>query len=313
MVFKPANCTEVYNTEVTFEEYSTLVYNAELENTFDVYTMLYGIGILIDIVAICGNTLTMVTIAQFRQLRTKSNAIIFSLSFADFMVGITHLIGNIFHLQNEQTLSKVFNQLVTMFVLSSMLHLLIVATERYIFIIYPLKYHTWITKNVIGLMIFLPWLVAFLTYTVPLFMSYLQIPTDVKAFRLTILLVYVAESIAIIGMYSQVLRIVQKQVRQIRNLSFIKRHENISESERKATLAMGLILGAFVISWMPERINSIFIKLKVVPKNKIINMAFGMVGYSNSVVNCFIYAWKYPQFRKAYYSLLSCKKMSTPN
>ena len=309
MVFKPANCTEVYNTEVTFEEY----YNAELENTFDVYIVLYGIGILIDIVAICGNTLTMVTITKFRQLRTKSNAIIFSLSLADFMVGIIHLLGNIFRLQNEEILSKMFNQLVTMFVLSSMLHLLIVATERYIFISYPLKYHTWITNNIIGLMIFLPWLVAFLTYTVPLFMSYLQIPTDVKAFRLTILLVYVAESIAIIGMYSQVLRIVQKQVRQIRNLSFIKRHENISESERKATLAMGLILGAFVISWMPERINSILIKLKVVPKIKIINMAFGMVGYSNSVINCFIYAWKYPQFRKAYCSLLSCKKMSTPN
>ena len=194
MVFKPANCTEVYNTEVTFEEYSKLQYNAELENTFDVYIVLYGIGILIDIVAICGNTLTLVTITKFRQLRTKSNAIIFSLSLADFMVGITHLIGNIFRLQNEEIVSKMFNQLVTMFVLSSMLHLLIVATERYIFISYPLKYHTWITNNIISLMIFLPWLVAFLTYTVPLFMSYLQIPTDVKAFRLTILLVYVAES-----------------------------------------------------------------------------------------------------------------------
>ena len=308
------NSTQVYNTETinTFEENSTQYYNAEVVHTARVHIILYGIGIIIDITAICGNTLTMVTIAKFKQLRTKSNAIIFSLSVADFLFGIINLIENILLIMGEQ-LSKVFDRLATMFVLSSMLHLLIITLERYIFINHPLKYDILITKTITGSMIAVPWLVSFLTFIIPLIMFFLQTPTNTKALRMVILTGYITESIIIIVMYTKVLQTVKKQVKQIRILSFIRREKCINESDRKATITMGLVVCAFVISWMPERLYSLLIKLNVLTKNQTIYLALELLGYCNSVVNCFIYAWKNTQFRKAYYCLLCCKKMSSGN
>ena len=307
--------TQICNEEVlnAMEENSTQNYNSEVLNTYiRVYIILYGIGILIDITAICGNTLTMVTIAKFKQLRTKSNAIIFSLSVADFLVGITNLIENTLLVAGEQGLSKLFDQHVNIpvFVLSSMLHLLMVTMERYIFINYPLKYHFLITRRIICLLISIPWLVSFLTNIILIILSFMCIPKNLKLLRLIILCGYIIESIIIVTLYIKMLRIVQKQVRQIRNLSFWNRNGSISESERKVTITMGLIVGAFVISWMPERLYLLLITLDVITHNNIIYLVFGLIGYCNSVVNCFIYAWKNSQFRRAYYSLLCCQKMS---
>lgn len=87
----------------------------------------------------------------------------------------------------------------------------------------------------------------------------------------------------------------------------IKRQRISGARERKAAMTLGLILGAFVICWLPffiqEVINNICISC--IPSNEITTF-LTWLGYLNSLINPLIYTIFNEDFKKAFHKLIKC-------
>lgn len=86
-----------------------------------------------------------------------------------------------------------------------------------------------------------------------------------------------------------------------------KRQRISGARERKAAMTLGLILGAFVICWLPffiqEVINNICISC--IPSNEITTF-LTWLGYLNSLINPLIYTIFNEDFKKAFHKLIKC-------
>ncbi|XP_063406043.1 histamine H2 receptor-like [Mytilus trossulus] len=110
------------------------------------------------------NGLLVWIIFRKRRLRTKSNIIIASLSISDFLLGATIAPVEVAHtLQTNFTIvgyGCLAHQVMMIYIpLVSILHLLVVALERFVKIVYPLRYVIIITSNKVAGLIVLAWTV----------------------------------------------------------------------------------------------------------------------------------------------------------
>lgn len=88
----------------------------------------------------------------------------------------------------------------------------------------------------------------------------------------------------------------------------IKRQKISGARERKAAMTLGLILGAFVICWLPffiqEVISNICSSLR--PPSEIVTL-LTWLGYLNSLINPLIYTIFNEDFKKAFHKLITCR------
>uniref|UniRef100_A0A452SZG1 5-hydroxytryptamine receptor 7 n=1 Tax=Ursus maritimus TaxID=29073 RepID=A0A452SZG1_URSMA len=107
----------------------------------------------------------------------------------------------------------------------------------------------------------------------------------------------------------------QKEVEECANLSRLLKHErkNISifKREQKAATTLGIIVGAFTVCWLPFFLLSTarpFIcgtACSCIPLW--VERTFLWLGYANSLINPFIYAFFNRDLRTTYRSLLQCQ------
>ncbi|XP_054515403.1 5-hydroxytryptamine receptor 7 isoform X2 [Pan paniscus] len=107
----------------------------------------------------------------------------------------------------------------------------------------------------------------------------------------------------------------QKEVEECANLSRLLKHErkNISifKREQKAATTLGIIVGAFTVCWLPFFLLSTarpFIcgtSCSCIPLW--VERTFLWLGYANSLINPFIYAFFNRDLRTTYRSLLQCQ------
>ena len=286
----------------------TTPYIAGLENPTFRSNLSLGVKIMtfiISVPVIIGNTSTIIIILRYRWLRSKTNALIFSLCCVDLGVGIFTVLTYTVEWWNIFTAGLWY---------SSVLHLLVIAIERYVAIIYPLRYHSLITKRVIGLLVAFAWFFAILTSSIPfLILNHLNI-SDMKSIHILGFVLYMLEGIAVILLYIKILLVVYTQMKQIQCLSL--EQKKTSKSEIKATKMIGLIILAYFLTWVPVSFLNILeisgtfsYQTKSTPVYLSLKSAFLLMGFCNSGVNFFIYGAKYTLFRKAYYSLYTCKSL----
>ena len=109
--------------------------------TSDVIRAFFGI------LAIIGNSLMMTAFAKFQDLRTKSNMLLINLAVVDCLSGFSNLIHPIvkYLATNTTPAVKMMHMLNRVSALGEVLALLVIAGERYIHIVYALKYMTIVT------------------------------------------------------------------------------------------------------------------------------------------------------------------------
>ena len=135
---------------------------AELPLTANMETWFWILGWFLSFLTIIGNGFTIFLVCSRRNLRTKTNAFIVSLAVADFCVGLS-VFPSLFFCYFTNTchwpqhwLSWV-NFIRWLFSYTSVVNLCVLVLDRFIAIVHPLKYITFMTRRRITQVISFSW------------------------------------------------------------------------------------------------------------------------------------------------------------
>ena len=270
---------------------------------------------ILSVCIIIGNSLTVVAILKYRYLQTKTYILVCSLSLCDITVGFFTVIDRATYRYVNQMLATWISCFLGASYQGSILHLLVIATERYFAIIYPFQYVTYVTNRTIAVTIFFTWMIPHIVWMSLLFANLYMGP-----FKWLIVVgstSYLVIGIIIVLMYIKILHVVHKHASQIRSLSQESDEKKNFKSEMKATKTLAVIVFSYSIFWAPICIKEIIEVTNLVDINTVLSFWYITVsstlvmwGVLNSGVNCLIYSWFNKDFRKAYRDILLCGKKS---
>ncbi|KAM9339682.1 trace amine-associated receptor 1-like [Symphorus nematophorus] len=260
---------------------------------------------------ICGNLLVITSISYFKQLHTPTNFLTLSLALADLLVGVLVLpfstilaVSSCWYLQD--LLCKVRDSLDIFLCTSSILNLCFISVDRYYTVCQPLRYRTKINVRVTVIMILVSWIVSALNGTIITILVLNEVQSSRKCFLLQ------NESLAIMGIglgfyiYVKILMVAKRQARSIQNTT-CQRTKSESKMERKATKTLAIVMGVFLICWTPYFLCMTFNPLSNYKIPAPLIAALKWLGWSNSMVNPFVYAFFYSWFRSAFRMIISGK------
>ena len=124
-------------------------------------------GWFLTFFGIVGNAMVIYLIATKRRLRTQVNAFIFSLAVADLCFILTYFpvfFTCEFYLTCDRQLRKIF---AAYFAYSSFANLCVLTVDRYVAIVMPFKYVSFVTSRCVVTMVILSWLFPTVFYFLP--------------------------------------------------------------------------------------------------------------------------------------------------
>lgn len=181
ILFNATNSSEHYPLErirgvpVSFSEDGYFGYTNKIPFDFPLATLLslsICLGLLI-IATIIGNAFVMVAICRERNLQTVGNYLVFSLSFADFMVACLVMpLGALYEIMDQNwilssQLCEVWTSADVLCCTASILHLVAIALDRY-WAVTNIDYVHQRSGQRIGVMIFLVWIVSSIVSFAPI-------------------------------------------------------------------------------------------------------------------------------------------------
>ncbi|XP_073673204.1 trace amine-associated receptor 13c-like [Garra rufa] len=315
------------------------VNNSCLKSTHYVFTqtVLYLLLVSVMTVTILGNLVVIISIAHFKQLQTPTNILVMSLALADLLLGlllmpfsiINSVEGCWYYGDALCLLHSTFDLFLTSV---SIFHLIFIAIDRHQAVCYPLQYPTRITIPIAWVMVMTSWSTAAL-YSYGLVYSkanvegldeYIESIYCMGSCSLTFnalwsvldtLLTFFLPCSVMIGLYARIFVVAKKHIRTIGEA---KQHETENmfktsrRSERKAAKTLGVVVGTFILCWLPFFINSMIDPYINFSTPFVIFEALGWLGFVNSTINPIIYGLFYPWFRKTL-SLIITLKIFEPN
>ncbi|XP_069753888.1 5-hydroxytryptamine receptor 4 isoform X2 [Narcine bancroftii] len=300
----------------------------------------------IMIMTILGNLLVMVAVCKDRQLRKiKTNYFIVSLAFADLLVSVMVMpFGAIELIQQSwiygDTFCLVRTSLDVLLTTASILHLCCISLDRYYAICcQPLVYRNKMTPLRVIIMLGGCWIIPSFISFLPIMQGWnsigIQNLVEMRKFRndtnttycifmvnkpYAITCSFVAFYIPLILMVLAYQRIYVTAREHAQQIEMLKRAGTSNESghqtdhpgnhrmktETKAAKTLCIIMGCFCLCWAPFFITNIvdpFINYTFPDK---IWTAFLWLGYINSGLNPFLYAYLNKSFRRAFLTILCC-------
>ena len=276
-------------------------------------------SVFLAILTIPGNFLVCLAIIKdpFRNLKTPFNYFLLSLAGTDLLVGaIMDPVSVAFHINEALQLNVVDIKVphIVYFVLStaSILTLAALTVDRYTAVASPVKYKTMITSKRAIVTSVLIWIVAlgfsFVYFSIG-FIFYAFIFANTAVFSTFMVLLFVH-----VGILKR-LRERSKywQDRRAGEYTENDKQENRSnviktEKESRAAKALMIVLLAFLASFTPACVMIYLINFCSSCSCLVIHwlrdLQFSLV-LCNSAVNPYLYAWRFPQFKRAFYKLLN--------
>ncbi|XP_072558823.1 trace amine-associated receptor 13c-like [Paramormyrops kingsleyae] len=289
-------------------------------------------------VTITGNLVVIISIAHFKQLHTPTNMLVMSLALADLLLGavvmpfsmIRSVEGCWYFGDSFCSLHSTFDMFLSC---ASVFHLISIAVDRYQAVCNPLRYHDTVTIPVAWLMVALSWAAAAsysygLLYSKANVMGLDEYITSINCLGSCILLFNAQWSTpntvigfflpcsVIIGLYAKIFLVARQHVRQLGGTSQQPRFKQNNgkrkthSSERKAAKTLGIVVGAFIICWMPLLVSTALDPYTDFATPPVLYEGFVWLGYFNSTLNPIIYALFYPWFRKSLKVIISLRIFS---
>uniref|UniRef100_A0A8C7BP01 Trace amine associated receptor 8 n=1 Tax=Neovison vison TaxID=452646 RepID=A0A8C7BP01_NEOVI len=287
---------------------------------------------LASLLAVFGNLLVMTSVLHFKELHSPANFLITSLACADFLVGVTimpfSMVRSVescwYFVARFCTLHSCFD---VAFCYSSLFQLCFISINRYIAVTDPLVYPSKFTVSVSGMCISVSWILLFVCsgavfYTgvnddgMEELVSALncvggcQIVVNQDWVLIYFLLFFIPTLVMII-LYCKIFLIAKHQATKIENTG--SKAESSSDSyksrerkkRRKAAKTLGIMVIAFMISWLPYTIDMLVDAYMGFITPAYIYEVCCWGAYYISAMNPLIYALFYPWFRKAIKIILS--------
>ncbi|NP_001076505.1 trace amine associated receptor 14a [Danio rerio] len=294
--------------------------------SLSVYVILYVAAAAVALLTVCGNLLVIISVSHFKQLHTPANILILSLAASDLLVGVFVMP---FHLSwliescwiSGPVMCSVFN-FVTFQATSASVHTVaLIAVDRFLALSFPFFYSEKISLTVICTAALLNWLFSLIYNFTLLYINgnfadsmcpgqCLYIVDGVSSF-IDLLIVFVMPCTLIIILYTHVFVIAKKHATAIRALQVHNSTESsknkISDkSERKAALALGILVFVFLLCLLPYYIFSLTNFLRDDSFSNVINSVL-ILFYLNSSINPLMYALLYPWFKRSLKIITSFK------
>ena len=292
----------------------------------------YGI---IAFITLVGNLLVLVAVLRFERLKIPTNYFVCSLAFADVTVAILVLpLSLIYDLTGgEWWFGWVFcyfwRSCDVMCCTASILHLCCISLDRYWAITKPFVYSMKMSNRRVACMIISVWFCSVLISFIPIYLGWFTddpgtLYTDTNKCDLTVNKIYAVLSamtsfyipfVVMVFAYAAILRIANVQANAIKksiprhSCAVTGRQEKLEHSanDRKALRTLGIIMGVFIVSWLP-----FFLMYIILPFCEDCQISPTMIsiitwlGYGNSCMNPVIYAFMNKDFRWAFKKLLTC-------
>ncbi|XP_038070716.1 galanin receptor 2b-like [Patiria miniata] len=281
---------------------------------------IFAAHIGLSIVGTVGNTLVVLTIIGVKFLHTYTNFLIAHQAVADALVCVSNLI---FHFRyvpvtliNSATCILFYHRIsFYIFALASSFSLLCLNVERYIAIVHPLHYPNYVTNARVAQALVAIWTISLLLALVvgltsvyydaelnqcataesDVFMQVVQVATG--GFALIVNLV------GIVVPYTQILASINSSAQRQRANGMAV--DGLLQARRQVINVLMFVAAAYCITWIPVNIIYALLSFNVIVDPLFYDLS-EVVILCNSVVNPFIYAFKYKEFRRGFHRLFSC-------
>ncbi|XP_029949192.1 5-hydroxytryptamine receptor 4 [Salarias fasciatus] len=293
-----------------------------------------SVGILCTVV---GNFLVVLAIAYFKQLQSPTNSFVMSLAVADCLVGLVVMPYSMIRTVEGcwyfgSLFCRLHSSLDVMLCTASIFHLSCIAYDRYYAVCNPLLYSLKMSNSRVALLIAVCW-------AVPMFISFgpimldlhiagvdVPIPQDLCVFLVNRVYAVMASLVAfylpmaiMLVAYWKIFKAAKRQAMQIsamesqmasgvgKDSSKKKKHRNTMKREGKAAKTLGIIMGVFLLFWMPFFTVNIVDPFIDYSTEVVVWDVFLWLGYINSSLNPFLYGFFNRSFRRAFLMIMGCR------
>lgn len=290
---------------------------------------------LVNFIIVFGNALVLYALYKCTQLQTRTNAFIASLAVADFVLGVTVIpfqTGNT--ILNYWPFHPMYCQIHASFdvfsTTSSILHICLIAIERFVAIIIPMKYNLYVKERTIKISLVIAWILSGcngIVIWIPSlwhdpYYDYVYNDPNLCALMLgnpyaqidSVFIYFLPMTIVLIA-YACIWWAAWKQTRLIVMRSDFNdnSHHTVSlhqMTEMKATRTLGIVILAFVGCWLPYFILTPLEASCHCVNEKLYLLAIWL-GYANSAANPIIYSISNQGFRNGFKQILGCQTETT--
>uniref|UniRef100_A0A665UWT9 G-protein coupled receptors family 1 profile domain-containing protein n=1 Tax=Echeneis naucrates TaxID=173247 RepID=A0A665UWT9_ECHNA len=280
-----------------------------------------SVGIACTVV---GNFLVVLSIAYFKRLQSPTNSFVMSLAVADCLVGLVVMPYSMVRTVEGcwyfgALFCQLHSSLDVLLCTASIFHLSCIAFDRYYAVCNPLIYSLKMSRSRVALLIVICWAVPILISFGPIMLDLhiagvdILLPQDVCVFLVNRIYAVMASMVAfylpmaiMLVAYWRIFKAAKRQARQI-NSSKKQRHRNAMRRERKAAKTLGIIMGVFLIFWMPFFTVNIVDPFIEYSTEVVVWDIFLWLGYINSSLNPFLYGFFNRSFRRAFLMFIGCR------
>ncbi|KAJ8030903.1 Histamine H2 receptor [Holothuria leucospilota] len=286
--------------------------------------------VMIILTTVIGNTLVCLSPLVSHRLRTATYTFLVSLAVADLLLGITVLpFSAISAITRAWPLSKIVCNLYVscdvMFCTSSILHLLVISFDRHYAITRPYAYQRKMNRKMALICIAIVWIISILISFLPIHLEWnkdekqeegsCKFDPSLLFSLLDGILLFFVPMMVMFVLYGRIVCIARRQAKAIRRLMVNsseaedgarERTNRRSVDEHKATKIIAIVLGCFVICWVPY--FSVFTFAKTQTRFQVSEPVYNVIlwlGYVNSLVNPLVYTAMIRDFRNAFKRILS--------
>ena len=290
----------------------------------DIRCAYFFASVIIYLPTVVGNSLILLALFRFKELRSPMGILIGNLAVSDFLVGFIlmplEVASIFFSLFNDKYPCLIIIGISATLTMSSVVSMLAIALERFVSVKYPFKHMSFKTMVVVKSCIPVMWCLASTIGFLPLMgvnkmhckhqcaCTYNNV--FLEGYTVFLTSFYTICILTNIGLLSSVVNIALRTLHKVRDLSTIQSHARVSRNLAR-TYLMLIVCAAFVICWGPFTVLTvigIFYQWASYPTA--LKWSY-FLGFLNSGINWIIYGFKSPKFRKAIRAIVTCKSLPT--
>ncbi|XP_031560218.1 muscarinic acetylcholine receptor M5-like [Actinia tenebrosa] len=299
---------------------SSFTHPQTFSKQFQIGTSMFTV--LMIVATIFGNSLVIAAFVTFVRLRTATNYFVVSLAATDLCVALFSMPIYVAYLVTGPSwklgyiLKRVWTIMDVLSGTASIANLVAISLDRCMCIDKPLMYYQYITSVRVQTTIAIIWLYSIAMSITSYFMWEYRIFNFVAS-----IMYFWVPLLIIISAYSVVFRVALHQVRRISIASNIEQSFRKSLNSKysfvrefKAAKTLAVVVGAFIVCWLPfVIINAIYTFCEndsCPPINVKHILITKWMHYGNSMLNPPIYGFMNKDFRVAFKHLLCCKQIA---